>query len=61
MQRMRYQFFAGTRFAINHNGCVGVGQPPYGTKHLLHRRCLAQDIRDDNAIRHGQVSARSLL
>ena len=44
MQRARDEFLAAARFAVDQHGDVGVRQPPYGAKHLLHRRRLADDL-----------------
>lgn len=45
VQRMGHQLLAGTRFAIDQHGDVGMAEATDGAEHLLHRRCLADDLR----------------
>ncbi len=45
VQRMGHQLLAGTRFAIDQHGDVGMAEAADGAEHLLHRRCLADDLR----------------
>ena len=45
VQRMGHQLLAGTRFAIDQHGDVGMAEATDGAEHLLHRRCLAYDLR----------------
>ncbi len=39
-----HQLLAGAGLAVDQHGDIGVGQPADGAEHLLHGRCLADDV-----------------
>ena len=60
MQGMGDQLLAGTRFAVDQHGDVGMAEAADGAEYLLHRRRLADDLRRARLVRR-QLQALLLL